>query len=199
MRTINYFTAILLTAAAMAPTITHAQSFEKGTKAINLGFGIGGGYGLGSAYNPVGIIPTVLVGMDVGVAEIGPGTLGIGGLVGFNTTRSSYTYGSYFYGYNTGYYRSTNLLFGVRGNYHWNEWHNNDKLDTYAGVMVGASVRVSDRYSEASNTVISPVLNNPFRHHVYVGIRYLFSPNFGVYAEAGHGITYLNGGLTFKF
>jgi len=202
MKTINYFAAVLVIAAGMATTHTHAQSFEKGTKAINLGFGIGGGYGLGSYYTRVGVIPTFLVAMDVGVADIGPGTLGIGGLVGFNTVQSSYRYANIFNGYSTGTYRSTNLLFGVRGNYHWNEWHNNDKLDTYAGVMMGASVRVSDSYTSNETqqaTALGSVVNNPFRHHVYVGARYLFSPNFGVFAEVGHGITYLSGGLTFKF
>jgi len=202
MKIINYIAAVLLIAAGMVPTNTQAQSFEKGTKAINLGIGLNGSSRYySSGYARQGIAPTFLFAMDVGVAELGPGTLGIGGLVGFNTTRSSYYYSYYNRSYD---YRSSNLIIGVRANYHWNEWHNNDKLDTYAGVMAGYSIRVSNTnddpyYNTPGYRTVSTLAYNFPTYNGYVGIRYLFVPAFGVYAEAGFGVTFINGGLTFKF
>ncbi len=76
-----------------------------------------------------------------------------------------------------------------------------EKMDVYAGV--GGALHV---YSDTDRT------DNPFDTKynkksvsigggpsIFGGIRYLFTPKFGVYAEAGYDISVLNGGLVFKF
>lgn len=202
----------LLTAAAFAATFlagiqANAQSFDEGTNAINLGLGFGGyrfGYSSGYAYTQS---PTFTLAFDRGVKQIGPGVLGIGGVVAFNTSRSQWTS----YGWNTTYnyeIRRTNVMLGARGTYHWNEWHGNDKLDLYAGVLAGFSIGAKvDKSTKTVNgvtssheagAVYSDRLSLPFAS-AFAGVRYLFTSSFGVYAEAGYGISLLNGGLTFKF
>lgn len=199
MKTFNLIPIVTLLAIGLIGPSAKAQSFEKGTKAVNLGIGLNGsGRYYTTGYDRIGLAPTFLAAMDVGVAELGPGTLGIGGLIGFNSIRSNYGY-YYNNGYRRSEYRSSNLILGVRANYHWNEWHNNDNLDTYAGIMFGASIRVSEKYADTNGTSTSTLLGSFPTYHAYAGIRYLFVPAFGVYAEAGFGITFINGGVTFKF
>ena len=188
---------------------SQGQAFEEGTNAINLGLGVGGyrfGYSSGYTYTQS---PTFTLAFDRGVKQLGPGILGIGGLIAFNTSRSQWT--NDYYWANTTYrydIRRTNIMLGARGTYHWNEWHGIDKLDLYAGVMVGFSIGAKvDKSTKTVNGVTTPYdagsvytdrLSLPFAS-AFGGVRYLFTERFGVYAEAGYGISLLNGGLTFTF
>ncbi|MBP6313527.1 MAG: hypothetical protein WAR83_13765 [Flavobacteriales bacterium] len=202
MNALNYLAAAALSLVVIAPSQVQAQSFEEGSKAINLGVGVGGYSRYVVGYSRLGISPTFLAAMDIGFKKAGPGIIGIGGLVGLKASRSSSIYGDY---------RSTHLVVGVRGTYHWNEWHGREDLDIYGGVMFGANIRVSEKYDYNTygynyyygNTVtgrtVNTLANNYPIYDVFVGARYMFANVLGVYAEVGPGVTLVNGGLTFMF
>jgi hypothetical protein len=60
-----------------------------------------------------------------------------------------------------------------------------DKLDLYVGPMIGV------------NAVVS--YGGTFLWGAVAGGRYYFTPTFGAYLEAGRGIGWVNGGVTFLF
>ncbi len=112
---------------------------------------------------------------EIGIIDgiLDKGTIGVGGIVGFRT-------------YTSLGYRYTSYNFGIRAAFHYYLVEN---LDLYAGAMVGFSYF-------ATYYGVNP---NQLFPGAYVGARYYFSPNFGVMAEAGAGISNINGGIVFKF
>ena len=207
MRTINLFAAGLLI-VGMVPS-TQAQSFEKGTSAINLGIGLGGySYNYLRFYNNTIASPTFSASYDLGIAQLGPDILSVGLLAGHNwrTYKATSTGSTYTYIEKEGW---RNTLIGLRAAYHFNWFHEIDKLDLYAGVMTGYSIGKHTDESTRTNRVTGVTepwnqynyvynLNTP-RIGAFVGVRYLFTNNFGVFAEAGYSVALINGGLTLKF
>lgn len=197
MKTRTRITTLVATLTFILGNVS-AQSFEQGTKALNLGVGVGG-----YSYGYVGLsgfTPGFNASFDVGVADIGPGTLGIGGYFGYKSFRSTSRYLN-LYNYDIRY---RNMAVGVRGNYHWNEWHGMDNLDVYAGIMLGydiATTTDNTPYNANSNSSIvrAASVANRVAYATYVGGRYLFTDNFGAYAELGFGFTAVNVGLTLVF
>ncbi|MCB9169580.1 MAG: hypothetical protein H6594_04420 [Flavobacteriales bacterium] len=151
-----------------------------------------------------GQTPSFILHYDRGTSiPVGPGVLGIGGYFGFKTSWRNYeTYYDYLgtrY-YYTQDYRWTYWMVGLRGTYHWNTWHNNDKLDTYAGVTLGYNiVSFKDRTDEVPGLVRHNYPGSAFRGGAFVGVKYYLAGGFGVFAEAGPTVAFIQGGLTFKF
>lgn len=148
--------------------------FKKGDKVFTLGV---------APVSSLGI--PVNVAFDLGVKDnLGPGNLGIGGIVGFAGRK--YTFGALDY-------TVTSIVIAARGTYHYQFV---DKLDTYGGVVAGynaASVKWPSNWVGAKTTYGGPVFGG------FVGARYYFTPKFGVMAEAGAGgLGYLNVGLALK-
>lgn len=191
---------ILLLSFFIVPT-TFSQAFEKGSNFITLGFGLdpygkANKYNAGFGYKHTSLGPIILA-YEHGITDLlGIGRIGVGGAVAqsFYTSKSYYTNQNYEYKSS----RSRTSL-ALRAAYHFD--FGVEKMDVYAGV--GGAIHV---YSDTDRT------DNPFDTKynkksvsigggpsVYGGIRYLFTPNFGVYAEAGYDISVLNGGLVFKF
>ena len=79
----------------------------------------------------------------------------------------------------------TFLYPGVRGALHYQLV---DNLDTYAGLMLGMRMWSGHSYSYTDLIV-------PF----FIGARYYLSNNIGVFGELGHGIAYLQLGVSLKF
>ncbi|MCB0792911.1 MAG: hypothetical protein H6595_00060 [Flavobacteriales bacterium] len=192
-------TVALLSSTLILTTALSAQSFAGGTNSLGFGVGVGGFYRAYDSYSAQ--TPLFMFHYDRGTSvPVGPGVLGIGGYFGFKSLR--YLSESYYYTYDL---RWTYWMFGLRGTYHWNSWHNNDKLDTYAGVSLGYNV-VSFR---DRSTYTSYYYNDLYRYNyssrsalrggAFVGVKYYFAGGFGVYAEAGPDVSLLTGGLTFKF
>ena len=108
MKKFNF--SILLVIAMLAGTQSFAQmSIDKGTKFVNLGIGVGGGY-----YYSAGVGLNAAV--DFGVAK----NITVGGSVGYRS------FGDGYGGFDI----------GARGSYHFNELLNlsTDKADLYAGL-----------------------------------------------------------------
>ena len=85
--------------------------------------------------------------------------------------------------------------FGVRGSYHFAELFGvtNPKFDPYGGISLGY-YNVSFNGQNFGSPYSSSVLFG-----VHAGVRYLFSENFGGFAEAGYGVAALQVGVSFKF
>jgi len=176
----------------------HAQSFNIGDNILGLSVGIGGNYSAGSAYSSQ--TPALGLSYEKGIMDLGPGVLGIGGYIGYKSLSSEtgISFGNVAYKYD---WTWNYLIIGARGIWHYNEWHNNDKLDTYGGVMLSYnSVSFKDntdyptgslQYKYASSSGVG--------FTGFVGARYYFSDNVGAHAELGYGIAVLNLGVSYKF
>lgn len=161
-----------------------AQSFEKGTTAINAGIGIGtalGGYGTAR--------PAISVSADHGLWEVGgPGLISLGGYVG--NTGYKYSNGGYTSKWNY-------IIIGVRGAYHYSGFENLPDLDLYAGAMVGYNI--VNYSSDVDESYYGKNYGSGIGFSGFAGARWFFTDLFGVYAELGYGVSVLNVGATIKF
>jgi hypothetical protein len=112
----------------------NTQPFVKGDKAINLGLGIGSTLYSGVGYNTG--LPPLSASFEYGVTELGPGVTGIGGYFGLSFYKWTDTWSGSTYGRK---YSSTIIV--ARGNYYC---HFSEKLDTYAGLMLGYDIISSE-------------------------------------------------------
>ena len=186
---------LMLIAAVLLLGLTNVKAqdlFSKGAIAVNASIGLGNysGYNMG--------IPPLSVAADFGIIDniIGDnGSVGVGGYVGFATNSYTYNY------YSNYYYKATvtRMCFGVRGNFHYQL---NDKLDTYAGLMLGLytySYSYKDNYNDDYyKNYYSNLNHSDIAFSAYVGTRYYFSRTMALNAEVGYGFTYISAGLTFK-
>lgn len=183
-------TLLLLLMCFFAVGLKAQEVFYKGTIAANASVGLG-------SYNNYGMgIPPLSLAVDVGIINnlIGNnGSIGIGGYIGFATNSNSY-------GYYTNYYKSTvtRMCFGIRGTFHYQFL---DKLDTYAGLMLGLyTYKWKYDWSDSYYDYYSPnnTKTSDFAFSVFAGARYYFNEKFGVNAEIGYGFTYLSAGITYR-
>ena len=135
-------------------------------------------------------MPAININYDHGIIkEVGPGTIGIGGLISYK--RSTYRYS------NDKYKETwTNYTFGVRGTYHLTILKDkNNKFDPYAGVTFGMRI---NRYRDTYYTSNAYLYNYTNTHPVYgafVGAKYNFAKVLGVFAELGYDISLFRVGL----
>ncbi|HRN36104.1 MAG TPA: hypothetical protein PLV70_03080 [Flavobacteriales bacterium] len=206
MKSLKLTTALALLLVPAAAL--HAQAFDKGTTAINLGIGVGGArYSYISAYNSdYKTSPTIIASAEHGVASVdGIGAIGIGGLFANKSVRyQAASQGSYYrYDYDR---KWSNTVIGLRGTIHLNELLESDKFDVYGGVMLGYNI---GSYKDKSTRTINGVTEDYSDNYHYklnfvtwstfIGGRYLFTDHLGAYLEVGYGASYLNLGLTAKF
>lgn len=162
-----------------------AQEFNVGTNVITAGVGFGGNYGLNYSPNEnVGLGFSYERGIwDIG----GPGVISLGGYLGFK----SYDYDYYDYDvHRDAKYRYT--IIGARGAYHYNGLEV-DNLDLYGGVMISYNILSIDNDYPGNNDG-SELGATPF-----VGGRWFFTDNFGVFAELSYGVANFTLGVAFKF
>ncbi|SKB54691.1 hypothetical protein SAMN05660226_01871 [Parapedobacter luteus] len=172
---------ILILSVALMATGAYAQSFQKGTSAVNAGVGFGTNLGgLGNAR------PAVSVSYEYGNWEVGgPGVISLGGYIG----NTGYRYRS------SGYTQRWNYtVVGARSAYHYNGFENVPNLDVYGGLMLAYNIASykAEGY-DGPNTYGSGL-----GFSAYLGGRWFFSNNIGLYTELGFGVSVLNAGITFK-
>lgn len=169
------FYLVMIATLLMATTLAQGPIFEKGNTAINIGVG------LGLRGLPLDLSVTYGIVNDLFGAD--GLTLGIGGYLGF----SSWKAGS-FWGYG-GY----TLFPGAKVEVHYSIV---EKLDFFGGVLAGVRIDKWDSgywyYQENERSVY-------FSMGAYVGAKYFVTPNFGFYATAGYGLSYLTGGIALQF
>lgn len=168
---------VLLVVASFSLTQLFAQepTFNKGDKVANFGIGLGSTLSIGNT-----LIPPLSASLEVGVVDniIEKGVIGVGGFVGFS---------SYRWGFSD--YVSRNITIGPRGTFHYPFV---DKLDTYAGLMIGYNI-----YSDND-----PLDTYNYGHVVsswFLGGRYYFSDNLAAMLELGYGVFNINLGVALKF
>ncbi|QNH61826.1 hypothetical protein [Hymenobacter sediminicola] len=171
-----------------------AVSFAKGTVVANLGVGIGHGYGYGFGYGgALKATPALSLSVEKGIVDgIGPGVISVGGLIGYK-------------GYNYDWsaagdtYEASwkNFIVTVRGAYHYN-FTTNPKLDTYAGISLGA--RIENYSNNYNDTDLGGSYGGTYlTSGIFLGGRYFFTDNIGAFAELGYDMSYLKLGLSAKF
>lgn len=197
-RNIRMLALMGIIAATGASHEVQAQ-FEQGDNVLGVGVGIGGGYGIGFSGSGVSQSPAIGLHFDHGMGDLGPGTWGLGGYVGYKTLRYKSDVPALNYTYD---YRWTYFTIGVRGTWHYNEWHGNDKLDVYGGLMLayqGVSFKNNTVYPDNWTGLRYEWSGGGIGLSGILGARYYFSDNIGVFGEAGFGVAVLQVGLAAKF
>ncbi len=182
------FVCVLSTTLAWSQSKPAPQTNKATTENSDLGFRTGSmvlNLGLGLAvyrYIDASFAPALSASVDVGFIEgLGPGTLGLGGMVGYY--QSSYNG-------NKSVYR--NIMVAARGTYHFDAL-NTEKYDVYIGALAGLrSYRFTGSSSVLDVSNIYPAFG------FFGGGRYHFSKGFGVFGEAGYGMSWLTVGAALK-
>jgi hypothetical protein len=184
-----------LTVAFSLPFASQAQ-FEAGDNVLGVGVGILGGYGVGWNGSDYSESPAINAHFDHGMGDLGPGIWGLGGYVGYKTA----SYKAHYLNYYQYDYRYTWLIIGVRGTWHYNEWHG-DKLDTYGGLMLayrGVNFKDHTDYGTYGYLNTYSYSGSGIGFSGFLGARYYFSDKIGAFGELGYGLTALQLGLAVK-
>jgi hypothetical protein len=179
------------------------KCFNENTKVLNLGAGFGTGYY--RSYRGAGYVnrtsPAINISYEQALPKkLGPGYLGLGAYLGYQSSRSRYD--KSFYSGNYYYYehRWKNFIVAARGAYHF-DFLNSERAEVYAGVIVGLRIQTysydtnnpdPNAYYGLNQGSVYPVAS------AFVGARWYFLPNIGVYGELGSGISYATVGFSFK-
>lgn len=187
MKTRKFLFSILL---VFGIHIAQAQIVEQGQKILNLGLGIGSSLYSGS-YN-TGTVPPLSASLEVilndDLFDDGKGALGVGGYLGYSGFKSEYSYENGYYGW-----KYSNIVIGPRGSVHYNFL---DKLDTYAGIMLGYWINSSKAYGSSNYTdYIDDTSYGGLTWSLFVGGRYYFNDNLAAMLELGYGVSYVNIGV----
>jgi hypothetical protein len=167
--------------------LANAQVVVKGDKVLNLGVGFGNALYSGSGNTST--VPPISGSLEVVVKDDlfdGKGAIGVGGYLGYSAYKWKYS--------GDDGYKYTNIIIGPRGYLHYNFV---EKLDTYAGAMIGYNIVSSKWYG--SGISYGSVSGSRLIFSGFVGARYFFNEKFAAMAELGSGIAYLNLGVAIKF
>lgn len=180
-------------ASATATASSSAEIFAVGTNALNLGLGLGSRYGYGTGFlgGNSSVTPAFSFSYERGLLVLGPGTLGVGGIVGYQG--ASYDYGS-----GLGKWSYTDVIVMLRGTFHYPL---TDNIDTYAGLGLGLR-RLGSSFSGSASSIFGndvSVSTAAATSGLFVGARYYFGSSIGAFAELGYDQTYLKVGLAAKF
>jgi hypothetical protein len=176
----------------VATTVLQAQDvFLKGDKVINLGVGFGSYIG-GSGYKTT--VPPLSLFAELGVKDgllNGKSSIGVGGYLAYTANKWENllpVVGAYGFDY-------THFIIGARGLFHYQFV---DKLDTYAGLMLGYNVASSKYFGGNLAIPVHAVSVGGFTYSSFIGARYYFTPKWAAFAEVGYGIAALELGLSLK-
>ncbi len=163
-------------------------AFDKGDNTLGFGLGVGNVYPYRGGASE---LPAFVVHYDHGlVGNVGPGTIGIGGEIGY---QSSY------YRYGNGYKAThSNFFVGFRGTYHLTILKDkNNKFDPYGGVVLGMRME-AERDEYPGNRSINRTDARPYVGP-FVGAKYNFVPSFGAFSELGYGLSFFRIGVHLNF
>jgi hypothetical protein len=185
-----------------------SKCFDENTHIINVGVGFGGNYYSSYSGSGYDYRTTPAFGISYEQAfpkKLGPGYLGVGAYLGFQNSSSTYNYYYYKNGYNNNYYYKNswnNTFIAARGVYHWDVL-NAKNAEVYAGILIGFRIQT---YNYETNNPDPNAYN--YRLHsgsvyptaaIFAGARWYFVKKVALFGEVGYGISYLNGGVSFKF
>lgn len=179
--------------------------YDENSHIVNVGIGVASGYYVRVGGEKYSSSPYINLSYEQPwPKKLGPGFLGVGAYFGFKTEKYVRNYNAW---YGSGYYyerRHSYYTIAGRATYHWDVL-NSKKAEVYGGVLIGAHLNVYTYEDNDPNSDYS-VSINPFSPYVagFVGARYYFGDNLGVFAELGvhpHSHTGFNAtvGCSIKF
>ena len=171
---------------------TSAQDiFVKGEKVFHAGLGIGSYLG-GSGYSST--VPPLLVSAEYGVTDAllddDKGYIGIGGYLAYSANKQDFLLNGSNYGWKYSY-----VILGARGAFHYQFV---DKLDTYAGLMLGYNAVSASHFGDKSQSLVA-ASSSGLAFSSFIGARYYFTDKIGAFGELGYGIAALELGVAIKF
>jgi len=179
----------VFTLIALICNASYGQYFKEKDKVINIGIGLGSTF-YGTGYSTS--FPPISASFDYGIKEgVGPGVIGIGGLLGYTSSKSDYSYLGTSYGWKVSY-----TIIGVRGTYHLVDIAN--KLDLYGGLMLSYSIVSVKETGDFGGLNVTSSEGSHANLSLFAGARYYFSDKFAVMGELGYGFTILNIGVAIK-
>jgi hypothetical protein len=185
MKKSAFFSVLLMVISLFSVSRVHAQAFEAGTNVVSAGIGLGSSlanYTYGS--QSIGLSATY----DRGIWEAGPGVISLGAYIGYK----SFTYSGPGYDYKWNY-----TIIGARGAWHFTGL-NVENLDLYGGLMLSFD-NLSTSFSNDVPGYVPGSYASTIELSPFVGARYYFANNLGVYGELGFGVSILDIGLSYKF
>lgn len=180
------------------------KCFDESTHIINLGVGFGGGNYYKGAYGGYSSrrSPAFSLSYEQSLSKrIGPGYIGVGAYAGFQTAYYHYDYDDnwnrrYYYEHKYNY-----MMIAARGAYHWDVL-NSKKAEVYAGAIIGVRIQTYSFETNDPDPDYNYRLNEGSAYPAYslfAGARWYFVERIALFGEAGYGISYLTGGVSFKF
>lgn len=187
-------------------TAKNGTCFDENSHLINVGIGFGGGnyysrnFGGGYVYSSS---PAFSVTYEQAYPKkLGPGYLGIGAYAGFRTSHSRYD--NYYYQNEKYYYehRWNYFMLTTRGVYHWDVL-NSKNAEVYGGVLVGFRITTYNYTTNSNDPDVGLYKRSDGGLYpvgsLFAGARWYFVPNVALFGEAGYGVSYITGGVTFKW
>ena len=181
------FAILSMGASAKGNVEKEVQMFDNSTQLIHVGIGIN------STATPIEL--TYEKGIKEDLFEVKGLNLGVGGYLNYFGSTSNFS-GFSSTGEAANYkWNYTNIVLGARALAHYKLIPN---FDTYAGVMLGYDI-FGSKLSPANSAI--PATGTSFLFFGGVaGIRYEFSPKFGVYLEGGSAsVSNASIGIAYKF
>lgn len=191
---------LIIGLSILSSGIMFPQAFKKETPSLNVGIGLAGHLAYwGPGYSAT---PYINAAFDYGVfdfPEVKNLSIGLGGYIGFRSV--SHTWGDAWMDkngnihYNEPVKRTwTYTALGIRPTVHYSF---DDKAEIYAGTAIGYVI-VNYKYSHP-DFYASSSYGSYFGWGIFGGGRYYFTNSFGLFAEFGYAISYVNLGVSFKF
>jgi hypothetical protein len=145
-------------------------------------------YGAGFFGGSSSVSPALSLSYERGILPLGPGVLGVGGIVGYQG--ASYDLGG------GDKWKYTDIVVMVRGAFHYPV---SEKFDAYGGLGLGVRHAGVSFSGSSFYSALGSASGNEFASGLFVGGRYFFTESIGAFAELGYDQTYLKVGLAAKF
>jgi hypothetical protein len=171
----------------------NGQAFDKGTKVVAFGIGIGSSLG---SFSHTSQIPALSLQYEQGIWEAGSdGVISLGGYVGYKSFNQKSSAGNFDFTSKWNY-----TIIGIRSAYHY-QGLENERIDLYGGLMLGYYIL---KYTYEDNTgSSSPIGSGNYGSSagltIYLGGRYYLTDNIAAFVELGYGVSYLNLGINLRF
>ena len=190
---------LLLALVCLLGVSSQAQEIlKKGDIVVDARIGLGGGGYYKMALPPISITGEYCI-VDNLIAGKN-GSIGVGAYVGVAGYRHKGFYDNYYHVDHDFVDKMFRMTVGARAAFHYQFI---DKLDTYAGIMLGLDIRNYKEFYCTSHNYVDDCgyyknTKMGLAHSEFVGARYYFTDNIAVNAEFGYGISYFSVGASFK-
>lgn len=169
-------------------------SYDKGTMMVQAGAGI-----FSTIYSS-SHSPSYHISIERGIAELGPGIIGVGIVGNYQTSSFNYYGGGILIPSNYLTYDFKNLTLDLKGSY-YPKILNTKVFDIYGSVLIGANVLNSSITPVNGGLASIPNLGPASGLHmgILAGVRAYIGPKIGIWIEGGYDISPLKAGLVAKF